>query len=182
MKKVALTLAVLFLLPLAAAAQDSAKPIKVGIINMGRLTLESKIGGASQDRVDQFVKEKITELQQEDSALQREIQTLESQRTVLTEESFTTKRNALQQKALALDQKQKDADRTLKRIQAEEAQKFIRQASPVIEAIGKELDLSLIIDSTPSRNPGLIWYNDALDITDLVIQRLDAATQSTSQN
>lgn len=182
MRKVALLLTVSLMLPLAAVAQDSAKPVKIGIINMGRLTLESKIGSASQSRVDKFVKDKINELQQENDTLQREIQTLDSQKDVLTEEAFTTKRNDLQQRALTLDQKKKDADRALQRIQSEEAQKFIKQASPIIQSIGKELNLSLIIDSTPSRNPGLIWFDDTLDITDMVIKRLDAATQSTTQN
>lgn len=156
-----------------ASSQDSAGSIKIAVIDMQKVILESSLGKSMQGRVDGFVQSKMSELQKEQQALKREEADLENQRSVLSAEAYTKRRNDLEQKALTFKQKSEAADREYKALYQEEMRKFIEKAAPVIETFGKEGGYTMIVDRN---DQGLLFYDKALDITDMVLQKLDAAT------
>ena len=175
MKKVSIITALtaaLFCIPVLA--QDTSEGIKIAVIDMQRVILESSLGKAMQGRVQEYVRSKTGELQQEQQALQREQADLENQRSVLSAEAYTNRRNDLEQRALAFRQRSEAADREYQRIYQEEMKKFIAQAAPVIEIIGQENNFTLVFDRN---DQGLLFFDRTLDITDMVLQRLDTATQ-----
>ena len=169
-------LAILLATPLVA--QDEGSRISVAFIDMSTVARESIIGQESQARFEEFMQNTMNELQQEGQALQREQADLENQQSVLSEEAFTARRNDLQQRMLAFRQRQDDANRQAQRMQAEETQRFAQQAGPIIEQICLERGYTFVFDVATEG----LWYHDAaLDITPLVIQRLNAATAARQQ-
>ncbi len=165
---------VMIVASLPAAAQDGGETIKVAVVDMGRVVMESELGKASQARFEEFYQGKLNELQQEGQALERERTTLENQRSVLSEQAFTERRNALQQKVLSFQQKQDAADREVQRLQQEETGRFIQQVIPIIQEIGRERGYTLILDRN---DDGLLFFDSSIDLTDQVLQALDTRTQ-----
>ncbi|HUX07870.1 MAG TPA: OmpH family outer membrane protein [Acidobacteriota bacterium] len=169
-----LMLALALALPAApvAAAQDQAATIKVAIVDLNRLLVESALGKASQTRLQNYFEAKQNELAQEYQALQREQGSLENQRSVLSMDAYTAKRNDLEQRMLRFRQKSEEAEATFKQMQTDETQKFLNQMAPIIRAIGEEGSYTLILRRTA---PAVLYYNPTVDITDQVLSRLDAS-------
>lgn len=160
-------------------AQGESKPVKVAVVDFLRVTMESVKGKEIQASFESQATAMANALQQEQQQLQRELADLENQRTVLSEEAFTNRRNDLEQRTLAFRQKQTKAQNDLQRLQQTETQKFLEFAAPVIEEIGKEMDLTLIIDANTQ---GLYYFDTAIEITDEVKKRLDAKAPAQGGN
>lgn len=175
MKKAILTVFALMIMatPLIVA-QDSAGDIKIGIINMRRVIAESTAGKAAEDKVKAFYQEKRNELQQEMQTLQEDVKQLESQRSVLSQDAYLERANELQKRELDIQQKSKAAERQFQNMQQEEMQKFFKIAGPIVEAIGVEQGFTLIFDNTPTQTNQVIYFDKSIDITDLVIERVNA--------
>ena len=67
---------------------------------------------------------------------------------------------------------QQEAQSDAQALQAELQVDFQRKLNPVLEQIGKEKGLHMLVDIT---NSGAVWVDTGLDLTDEVIKRLDAA-------
>lgn len=165
----------LVIVALPAAAQDDATPLKIAIVDMDRVVMQSELGKASQGRVDQYIQTKLNELQQEGQALEQERVTLENQRSVLSAQAYTSRRNELEQRMLAFRQRSEAADRELDSMRQEETRKFLLEAIPVIQQIGNEGEFTLILDRN---NSGVLFFDTAIDITDQVLQALNEKSQA----
>ena len=178
MKRILAVLTLVILVATPLAAQDDGGTISLAFIDMSRVARESIIGQESQARFEEFMQSTMNELQQEGQALQREQADLENQQSVLSEAAFAARRNDLQQRMLAFRQRQEEANRQAQQMQAEETQRFAQQAGPIIEQICLERGYTLVFDIATEG----LWYHDAaLDITPLVVQRLNAATSARPQ-
>ncbi len=171
-----LILALALALPGAhAVAQDQPATFKVAIVDLNRLLVESALGKASQTRLQEYFEAKQNELAQEYQALQREQGSLENQRSVLSMDAYTTRRNDLEQRMLRFRQRSEEAEATFKQMQTDETQGFLSQMAPIIKAIGDEGSYTFILRRTA---PAVLYYNPTVDITDEVLRRLDASTPS----
>ena len=173
MKKFSLVLAVLLIAPMALVAQD-AQSLKVGVINLNKVMITSEIGKASYTKIQEFRQNNENDLQQQADLLRGEISQLENQRTLLTADAYESKRNDLQKKQLDLEQKAQRYQRELQRINQEELQKFIKVAGPIIRAVGEEQGFTLLLDPS-TQGSQVLYFDDAIDITDMVIERVNAA-------
>ena len=73
---------------------------------------------------------------------------------------------------LQMDRLQQDVQQELGARQNELTGEITQQVGLIIEAVGLEQGYSLIFNSMQS---GLVFVNPAMDITELIIERLDAA-------
>jgi outer membrane protein len=179
MKRVAaLSALALAVIAVHGFAQGESGNIKIAIVDMQRVIIESTPGKAVQARVEGFVNKKTAELQQEQQSLKRQEADLENQKSVLSQEAYASRHNDLEQKALAFRQKSEAADREYQQMYQQEMRQFIEMAAPIIEAIGKEGNYTMIVDRN---DQGLLFYDQALDITDQVLARINAA-QGTQGN
>lgn len=179
MKKVSLILLIMLVAPAFIFAQDQAqKPLKIAVINVQKVMEDSEIGKASRERISKFFEQKRNELQAEANALQQELAQLQSQRSVLTAEAVVARENELQKKDLDLKQKSQNSDRLLQSMQQEELQKFFKVAGPVIETIGVEQGFTIIMDNSPSRTNQILYLDKTIDLTNLVVQRVNAAAKN----
>ena len=161
-----------------APAQEGEIQVKVAIVDLNRLLVESSIGKDSQSRLAEYFEQKQNELQQEYQALQREQASLENQRSVLAASAYTTKRNQLEQATLAFRQRSEAAEREFKQMQQEETEKFLTQMAPIVQAIGKDDGYTMILRRSA---PAVLFFDPAIDITDIVLRRLDTGGSDSSQ-
>lgn len=151
----------------AAAAQDG---VKIGVVDIDQAVNATEQGKKARDELTKKRKAaeaQLKPLMEKGRALAEEIQ---SKRFVLSEE-------ALYQKQLDLAEIQNDARARMSELEGQYKVDYERLVGPlrqklveIITDIGKSEGFTLIIERN---SPGLLYAREALDVTDLVIQRFN---------
>ena len=102
--------------------------------------------------------------------LKRKEEEFESQKYVLS-------RSALEERKLELVKQQRDRERSMREAQDDLEieqrklmQPILKQVEKALEEIGKDKDFTVILEKA---SPGVVYAHDSVDITDLVIQKLN---------
>jgi len=155
-------------LPLAAAAQGP----KIAVINTEQILLGSQAGKAALAEL----KKKQEEKEGQGKTMQDQMRDLQKKindgRLSLAEDKLAQMEKELEDHVIALRRFQDDANRELGKARDELLGRIDARVMPVINQIGKEQGYTLIFRKFES---GLIYADESVDITPLVIQRLDAA-------
>ena len=160
----------------AAPARPAAAPagaLKIAVINTEQILLDSQTGKKALADLKKAQDQKEAELnakQEEIKALQAKI---DSGRLSLAQDKLADLEKQLEDKVIAARRLQDDASRDLNKRKDDVLGGIDQRVMPVINQLGKELGFTLIFRKFES---GLIYADDAVDITTMVIQRLDAAT------
>jgi len=171
-----LTLGLALAVPYAASAQPAAAPssgaIKVAVIDTEKILVNSAAGkkALAELKTLQEAKEK------EFGARQQEIKDLQAKisdgRLSLAQDKLDEMQKQLEDKVIAVRRLQDDATRDLTKKRDDVLGQIDQKVMPVINQVGKELGYTLIFRKFES---GLIYADEAIDITDSVIKRLDTA-------
>ena len=146
---------------------------RIAVIDTERIVTSSKIGVALRVALEQFGKQ----LEADFLARQTEIKDLqarlaEAQRAGNAADAKTLQ-DTLEVKNTELRRRQDDATREYNKKRDDELAKIDVWVMPVINLVAKEGGYNLVFRKFES---GLIYADDAMDITTVVIARLDAAT------
>lgn len=161
----------IMIMVLAAAATVSAQ-VKVAVIDVQRVVTESDAGKEALGKLKGLQNSKIAEgqkLQQELDALKEQ---LSKQRFTLSDEKIEAMGKNIQDKGIELKRFQDDAQRELDDARRKALGGLEQRILPVINTVGKEKGLTLIFNKFQS---GLVYADDAVDITDEVIRRFNTA-------
>lgn len=172
-----LALAAALTAPFAAHAQApaGAGAIKIAVIDTERVLLASETGKKALTDLKKLQETKENEVkarQQEIKDLQTKVQ--EGQLS-LAKEKLSEMEKQLEDKVIALRRLQDDATRELNKKRDEVLAQIDQKVMPVINQAGKELGYTMIFRKFES---GLIYADDAIDITNQIIQRLDGAPKA----
>jgi outer membrane protein len=171
-----LTLGLALAVPVAVSAQPVAPaqpgPIKIAVIDTEKILVTSAAGKKALADLKKLQEAKEKEV----AAKQQEIKDLQAKisdgRLSLAQDKLDDLQKQLEDKAIALRRLQDDATRDLNKKRDAVLGQIDQQVMPVINQVGKQLGYTLIFRKFES---GLIYADEAIDITDSVIQRLDAA-------
>ena len=162
-----------WLLALTALALPAAAQATVAVIDVQRVVSDSDPGKESLQRLMTLQNEKIEEgrnLQTELTALREQFN---KQRLTLSEQKLEEMTGQIEDKAIALQRFEDDAKRSLEEARRTALGRLEQQIMPIINAIGKERNLTLIFNKF--QESGIIYADDAVDITDEVIRRFNTA-------
>jgi len=159
-------------LPLVGAAQAAPAAVKIAVIDTEKILTTSAAG-----------KKALAELKKAQEAKENEIKTRQNEikdlqdkmsqgRLSLSQDKLNEMDKQIEDKVIALRRLQDDAQRDLNKKKEELLGSIDEKVMPVINKAGKELGYNLIFRKFES---GLIYADDVLDITDAIIQRMDAA-------
>jgi len=158
---------------IAAQQTDTSGTVKVAVIDVQRLVVESTKGQAVLEKLRSLTEQK----QAEADAMQQEVQDLEARvqegRDSLSEERFAEIEKELEDKLIAYQRFEDDAQREMQEEQARAFAEIEGEMMPIITQAGTELQYTLIFNKFSS---GLLFAKDEVDITDLILQRYNAAT------
>lgn len=164
----ALVLALASALP--AAAQQA--PLKIAVVNLDVVALESPAGKEMQAKLEAFQQAAQAELQ----ALKDEADEVRRRATEgansLSQERLAELQKEFQDKAIELQRMQDDKNREGQAMQTESLKAIEQQLEPVFREISQEQGLDLILNYTPGV---VIMAGQRVDITRQVIERLQAA-------
>jgi outer membrane protein len=171
-------------LPVAASAQQAAPaqpsaasggPIKIAIIDTEKILLSSAMGKKALADLKKLQEQKEGEVRTRAAEL-KDLQTKISEgRLSLAQDKLADLGKQYEEKEIALRRFQDDATRELNKKRDEVLAQIDQQVMPVINKAGKELGYTLIFRKFES---GLIYADEAVDITNAIIQRLDSGAAS----
>jgi Skp family chaperone for outer membrane proteins len=168
------TFGILFALALfvfASAAMSYAQ-IKVGVINSQDVLEKSGEGKKVLARLTETDKQNQATIAKLDDEI-RQIQTkLNTQAITLTEDAVTQLRADLDRKNTDRKRKAEDAYSGMQDLTQRLFAKVQQELIPIVEQIGKERAIDIILDA---KNSGAVYWSPAIDLTADVIKRYDAA-------
>jgi outer membrane protein len=155
--------------PAAAAAQG---PIRIAVIDTEKILLSSQAGKKAVADLKKLQEQRENDLRTRAQELKDLQAKINDGRLSLAQDKLADMSKQLEEKDIALRRAQDDANRELTKKRDEMLGQIDDRVMPVINQVGKELGYTLIFRKFES---GLIYADDAIDITSVVIQRLDGA-------
>jgi outer membrane protein len=158
--------------PFAASAQAPAGSPKIAVIDTERILLNSATGKKALADLKKLQEQKENEAKTKQQEI-KDLQTkLNDGRNALSQDKLTEMEKQLEDRVIALRRFQDDANRDLGKKRDEVLAQIDQRVMPVINQAGKEMGYTLIFRKFES---GLIYADEAVDITNVIIQRLDGA-------
>jgi len=184
MKTIAIVAAAAASLIATAASAQSNAPQNPGpqipgvcVYHNARLFAQSAAGQAVETRMQQLAQEVQTELQPYATSIQNEAQQLQSAGSSLPADQLQQRRQALQQRAQEAQQLEATRENELRYTLAMQRQAITQAVEPILMQVYQERGCGLLLD-----RESVFMMNPAHDVTDLVIQRLNAALPTLSFN
>jgi outer membrane protein len=157
---------------IVAVAVPAAAQNKIAIIDVQRVVTESDPGKEALGKLKQLSDAKVEEgraLQTDLAALQDQVQ---KQRFTLSEDKLAEMTKQIEDKGIALKRFEDDAQRDLNAARQRTLGGLEQQIMPIINTVGEEQGFTLIFNKFQS---GLVYADQAIDITDDVIRRFNTA-------
>ncbi len=180
----ALALAALATLAAGTASAQTAGPANPGPVIPGvcvyhneRVIAQSTAGQALNSGMQRLFEEVRGELQPYAASIETEAQTLAQGQTTIPAAEMQQRRQALQQRLQEAQQLEQQRDAELRYTRAVQLQAIAQAVDPIIVAVYQERGCGLLLD-----RESVYVMNPAMDISELVIQRLNAALPTLSFN
>ena len=179
--------------PSAPASLPFPAGAKLAFVDLQRVLAESTEGQAANARVQELTDQKVQEIQNRDATLQAQIgaknqQLQESQEklaqgeTVMSPEARLSLSREISRLQLEVQRDTQDAQAEMQRVtqdaEAELAElnqqlqmEFDAKLTPAVEAVAMEFGVDFIFNAGQG---GIVWANRSLDLTQAVIDRLNA--------
>ena len=169
MKKFLISIAAL---ALAAPMFAQNTPARVAVVDVQKVLTQSTAGKAAYEKLKKMQEDRLNKAKQMDEEMKKLESDLNTKRISLAEDKLAEMTKQLADKKIAMQRFAQDADREIGEARDRELQALQVKIEPVIDALGKEMGLALIFNKFES---GLVYASEAVEITDTVIQRFNAA-------
>ncbi len=143
---------------------------KIAFVDQRRAILSSTEGREAERVLQELATEKQQEIASQEEELRRLGAELEAQQYVLTAQAIDERRLDLGKKRNDLERKRQEVQEELRLQERKMLAPLVKKFAEALQEIGKKEGLSLILDRS---SPGVLYLEDALDITELVVERLN---------
>jgi outer membrane protein len=155
-----------------APATARAQGLKVAVIDVRRLVTDSVAGKESLARLRKLQEERVAEAKTKQDEIEQLRKRLSEGRLSLSDDKIAEMEKQLEEKVTGFRRFQEDAEKELGKSQEQAFADIERRVAPIIEQAGKEGGYTLMFNKYQS---GLVYADEAADITNQIIQRFDAA-------
>lgn len=161
----------------APAQAAAARGVSVAWLDLQRIVEASAEGKIANARVQALTQKKSNEIGEKTKQLQTAQQKLQTSGTVLNDAARGQLEKEVDRLNVDIQRMQQDAQTEVQDLQAQLQNEFQKKLMPVIEAVVKERNITLLF----SRNDAGIVYGDpGLDLTDEIVKRFDATAAASS--
>ena len=165
-------LALLAVLAAPAAAQQAARPLKIGVIDPELIVQQSARGKQAIERLNKERDQRLAEgnrMRQEITDLQKR---MNDGRLSLGQDKLKQLNDEIEEKTIGLQRYGENAQREMQKLEQELMDPIEQQILRVINQVGQEQGYTLIFKKFQS---GLVFADESVDLTPAVIQRFDTA-------
>ena len=171
-----------FLVAVAATALAmpmfaQSTPARVAVIDVQKVLTTSTAGKAAYDKLKKMQDDRMAQAKSMDEELKKLDAEIATKRLSLSEDKLTEMQKTLADKRINMQRYAQDAEREIGEARDRELMALEAKIKPVIDALGKEMGLAAIFNKFES---GLVYASEAIDITDTVVQRFNAAQPAAS--
>ncbi len=152
-----------------AAAQNQTR---IAVIEVERLLQESGRGQVAVQELSKLRNEKQAELEDRQQQLADLQKQYSDGRLTLAEDRLAELEKQLEDRTIELRRAQDDANREMQKLQGERFGEIEQAVLPIISQVGREFGYTAIFNKFQG---GLLYAADAADITNLIIERYNAA-------
>jgi outer membrane protein len=158
-------------LVLLVAGPAASADMKVGVMNVQQVLVNSVSGKAAKEKFDEKMKNLQAKFKAEEQELVDMQSEIEKKSSAWSEETKQLKVREFQKKRRELQEKSEDARFELKTLQDSELEPILKALEKVVADYGDGNGYTLILDS----KSGVIYFSEAVDITEQLVKELDAA-------
>jgi outer membrane protein len=144
---------------------------KIAYIDIQAVASNSVEGKAATGRLQELEKKKVAEIQAKTKQLEDARTKQQTSSTIMNDSARLSLEKEVDKLTREVQFLQQEAQSERQALQAELQVEFQRKLNPVLEQIGKEKNLHMLVDI---QNSGAVWVDTGLDLTQEVIKRLDA--------
>ena len=145
---------------------------KYAFLNIQRVAGESTEGKASTAKVQALNQQKVTQLNDLNKKLQADQAKLQQQTSVMSDAARGQLERDIDRQQKEIQRFTQDAQEEVQQLQQDLQNGFQGRLLPVIQQVVAERGLQILFSQNDS---GIVWADSALDITNDVIKRFDAA-------
>ena len=149
----------------------SAAEVKIGVMNVQRVLVESVSGKAAKNMFEAKAKELKGKFQAEENALVAMQQEIEKKSSAWSAEKKESEIREYQKKGREFQAKTEDARFELKQLQDKELEPILKTMQEVVDAYGKKNGYTVILDS----KIGVLYFNSVIDVSADLTKALDQA-------
>jgi Skp family chaperone for outer membrane proteins len=153
-----------------AAAPAPAGPLRIAVIDTEKILLSSAAGKKAMADLKKLQEAKENDLRARAQELKDLQAKINDGRLSLAQDKLADMAKQAEEKDIQLRRAQDDANRELTKKRDDMLAQIDERVMPVINQVGHELGYTLIFRKFES---GLIYADEAIDITGVIIQRLD---------
>lgn len=160
----------------AAVPQAPSAGVRLVVMDGDRVTTETAIGEQVRTELRAAADEwqnKMTAAQQELNQLNQQLQ---QQQLTLSSDALAQLSARIEEKQISLQRLQDDGRRAMERLQNEGIEQVNAVLIPALEAMATEQGYDIVFDTRMVQTGGLLFYSDALDVTDEFIARINGST------
>jgi outer membrane protein len=158
--------------PAPAPPRPFPEGAKIAFVVLQRIANESAEGKTATTRIQALQQKKAAELSEKQKQMQTAQQRLEKEASVLSSNAAGELQKQVEKLTVEIQRFTQDAQAEVQELQQQLQQDFQVRLEPVLQEIGREKGLHFIFNGPDA---GLVWADNALDISADVIKKLDAA-------
>jgi len=158
--------------PAPAPPRPFPEGAKIAFVVLQRIANESAEGKTATTRIQALQQKKAAELSDKQKQMQTAQQRLEKEASVLSTNAAGELQKQVERLTVEIQRFTQDAQAEVQELQQQLQQEFQVRLEPVLQEIGREKGLHFIFNGPDA---GLVWADNALDISADVIKKLDAA-------
>jgi outer membrane protein len=167
-------LAGVFLFQAPAGAAQATSSMKIGVVDLQKFQQNSKVFQKTGEEIKKKFDEMQKKLNQARDSLAKLDEDFRKQSMMLSLDAQEDKRRELEKKKREYKFLYDESTQEMKDIEAEATRKTLQELQKIVTKIGEKEGYSLILET---RTLGLIYYNQAIDITDRVTKAYDNSKQ-----
>lgn len=158
---------------LAAPMFAQTTPARIAVIDVQKVLTTSTAGKAAYEKLKKMQEDRLERMKAMDEELRKLDADIASKRLSLSEDKLAEMQKTLADKKINMQRAGQDAEREIGEARDRELMVLEGKIKPVIDGIGKEMGIAAIFNKFES---GLVYASEAVDITETVIQRFNAAS------
>jgi outer membrane protein len=147
-----------------------AEAIKIGLVDLQKVLVESKKGREPLTRLKADMDAKNRDLETQEKKIRQMVADLEKQQSVLSESARKEKEKTIQKAKVDLNRTAEDLNREFGDRERDVRQRLVREVTSVVQDYGKKNGYVLIIEV---RAAGVMYSSEGADISKEIIAAYD---------
>ena len=147
----------------------------IAFLDMKYVLNNSKAGKGAQDFLQKSLKENQKKFSNTENELKNEESDLLGKKNILTKEEYKNKSDSLRKKVIKYQSERREALEKITKQRSDARQALLKELDPILKNYVEENNVSLVIDKK-----NVVMGNNELDITQIIIDRLNKALPSLS--